>query len=125
MTSDATHTSLKSLQAAIRQFCKDRDWDQFHGAKDLAIAIITEAGELLEHFRFQSSEQVEALFAETQARTEVESEVADVLIFLLRLADRYEIDLAAAVQRKLAENAERYPVEESRGRNKKTARSLR
>jgi NTP pyrophosphatase (non-canonical NTP hydrolase) len=122
MISNETPRSLAGLQAVVRRFCEDRDWDQFHCAKDLAIGIATEAGELLQHFRFQTPEQVEALFAETHSRRAIESEVSDVLIFLLRLADRYAIDLAKGVEEKLAENGRRYPIEHARGRNQKAAR---
>lgn len=125
MTPNEARMSLARLQSAVRRFCEDRDWDQFHDAKELAIGIVTEAGELLQHFRFQSVEQVEALLRETRSRQEIESEVADILIFVLRLADRYDIDLARAVEEKLEENARRYPVERVRGRNEKAERSDR
>lgn len=117
-----SETSLGLLKDRIRQFCEARDWDQFHGAKDLAIGIITEAGELLEHFRFRSDAEVEALFSKPDSRAEIESEIADVLIFVLRLAQRYEVDLARAVQTKLALNDERYPIETARGSNRKSRR---
>jgi len=110
---------LPALQDAIRRFCEERDWDRFHGAKDLAIGVATEAGELLEHFRFQSEAEVEALFRDPKARAAIGAEMADVLIFLLRMAQRYEIDLGEAVVEKLAANAERYPVERARGSNRK------
>lgn len=125
MISGDHRPSLEALQSAVRRFCEDRDWDQFHGAKELAIGIVTEAGELLQHFRFQSAEQVEGLLRDTKSRQEIESEVADILIFVLRLADRYEIDLARAVEDKLQENARRYPIERARGRNEKAVRSDR
>jgi NTP pyrophosphatase (non-canonical NTP hydrolase) len=110
---------LAALQDAIRQFCEARDWDRFHGAKDLAIGVATEAGELLEHFRFRSDTEVEALFRDAAARSEIAAEMADVLIFLLRMAQRYEIDLGRAVVEKLAANEKRYPVETARGSNRK------
>ncbi|RIL06161.1 MAG: nucleotide pyrophosphohydrolase [Proteobacteria bacterium] len=112
-------TSVQSLQDAIRAFCEARDWDRFHGAKDLAIGVATEAGELLEHFRFRSEDEVDALFRDPSARDEIAGEMADVAIFLLRMAQRYEIDLGRAVLDKLAVNAKRYPVETSRGSNRK------
>jgi NTP pyrophosphatase (non-canonical NTP hydrolase) len=115
-------TTIAELQHAIRVFCEERDWDRFHGAKDLAIGIASEAGELLQLFRFLSDDEVEALFRRGEDRSRVEAELADVLIFVLRLAQRYDIDLPNAVQRKLDENGRRYPVEASRGSNRKVAR---
>lgn len=109
---DAT---LDELKLRVQHFCEARDWDQFHGAKDLAIGVITEASELLEHFRFRSEQEVESLFTQPEARTAIEAEVADVLIFVLRLAQRYEVDLATAVQKKLAVNETRYPVDKAHG----------
>lgn len=114
--------TLASLQSAIRQFCEERDWGRFHGAKDLAIGVATEAGELLEHFRFRSDDEVEALFRDAAARAEIAAEMADVLIFLLRMAQRYEVDLGQAVVEKLSANAKRYPVETARGSNRKAER---
>jgi NTP pyrophosphatase (non-canonical NTP hydrolase) len=117
---DAT---VDELKAVVRRFCEARDWDQFHGAKDLAIGVITEAAELLEHFRFRSEAEAEALFDHPESRSEIEAEVADVLIFVLRLAQKYEIDLASAVESKLEANERRYPVETARGSNRKAMRS--
>lgn len=115
----ASQTNLENLQQAIREFCEARDWDRFHGAKDLAIGVATEAGELLEHFRFRSDDEVEALFRDVTAKAAVAAEMADVTIFLLRMAQRYDIDLGRAVLEKLAANEKRYPVETSRGSNRK------
>lgn len=125
ITSNESALSFARLQSEVRRFCEERDWDQFHDAKELAIGIVTEAGELLQHFRFQSAEQVESLLMNPKSRREIESEVADILIFVLRLADRYEIDLGRAVEEKLEENARRYPIDQVRGRNDKAVRSDR
>jgi NTP pyrophosphatase (non-canonical NTP hydrolase) len=110
---------LTELQAVVRRFCEERDWDQFHGAKDLAIGVSTEAAELLEHFRFLDDAQVAALLADAIKRGAVEDELADVLFFLLRFAQRFDVDLAAALERKMKKNAEKYPVAKSKGRNAK------
>ena|SRR3989344_3235975 len=103
----------------VKKFCEDRDWDQFHDAKELAIGIITEASELLEHFRFKSNDQIKAMFSNPVKRKEISEEVADVLYFLVRLAQRYNIDLTTELEHKLIKNAERYPVEKAKGSNKK------
>lgn len=112
-------TTLGTLKSLVAQFCADRDWDRFHGAKDLAIGAVTEAAELLELMRFKSEPEIDTLLADPDGRRRIEHEVADVLFFILRLAQRYDIDLATAFRAKLALNAERYPVDKARGSNRK------
>ena len=112
-------TSLDALSLAVRRFCEERDWDQFHGPKDLAIGLATEAAELLERFRFLSDEDCVRSFDDPVKRERIEDEAADVLFFLLRLADRFNIDLVAVFERKMGKNAERYPVDKARGSNRK------
>ncbi len=106
--------SLAALRDRLRAFVAERDWDQFHNPKNLAMALVAEAGELVEHFQWLTPEQADRLPPETLA--EVEHEIADVLIFLVELADRLRIDPLAAAERKLALNAQKYPVEKARGR---------
>jgi dCTP diphosphatase len=105
---------LESLRARLAAFAAERDWDQFHNPKNLAMALAGEAGELVEHFQWLSFEQAANLAPAT--REEVALECADVLLFLLRLCDKLDIDLCAAADRKLVLNAKKYPVEKSRGR---------
>src|SRR5918996_614818 len=100
--------SLKTLSARLAQFAAERDWEQFHNPKNLAMALTGEVGELVEHFQWLTFEEAENLPA--AAREEVALEAADVLLFLVRLCDRLEIDLAAAAERKLELNAKKYPV---------------
>ena len=109
-----TPDRLETLRARLAAFAEERDWDQFHNPKNLAMAVATESAELLEHFQWLTFEQAARL--PKAAREEVALECADVLLFLLRLCDKLEIDLAAAAKRKLALNARKYPVEKSRGR---------
>jgi dCTP diphosphatase len=106
--------SLDHLRRQLAQFAAERDWDQFHNPKNLAMAVSAEAGELLEHFQWLTPAQAADL--PMPAREEVALECADVLLFLLRLCDRLQIDLAGAAQRKLALNATKYPVHKSRGK---------
>jgi len=106
--------TLERLRARLAEFAAERDWDQFHNPKNLAMAVAGEAGELLEHFRWLTLDQAASLPPET--RGEVALEAADVLLFLIRLCDKLDIDLAAAADRKLALNAQKYPVGKSRGR---------
>ncbi|MFK7827460.1 MAG: nucleotide pyrophosphohydrolase [Oligoflexales bacterium] len=112
-------TSVEQLKDLVKKFCSERDWDQFHTAKDLAIGLITEASEVLEHFRFQSESDVKELFASPARKEQIEDELADTLFFILRFGERYNIDLATVMARKLEKNALKYPVEKCRGLNKK------
>lgn len=118
MPSDDTNT-ISDLKTQVQAFCEARDWDQYHNAKDLAIGVSTEAGELLDLFRFKSPEEVEAMFRDAREREDIEDEVSDVLFFLLRLGQKYDIDLTNALERKMEKNAGKYPVEKTRGSNKK------
>ena len=113
----SSSASLDQIRDQLRAFVAERDWDQFHNPKNLAMAMVVEAGELLEHFQWLTPEQADALDAETRA--EVELEVADVLLFLLRLCDRLDIDPLQAAQRKLVLNARKYPADKARGRSTK------
>ena len=107
-------SDLQELRERLDRFVAERDWDQFHTPKNLAMALIAEAAELVEHFQWLTPEQSRDLPA--QARSEVELEIADVLLFLLRLCDKLQIDPVQAAHRKLDLNAEKYPVDKARGR---------
>ena len=109
--------SLEVLRSASRQFAAQRDWDQFHFPKNLAIALSVEASELLEHFQWMPDRESAAL--PPGKRAEVREELADVLLYLIRLADKLDIDLASAAADKIAVNAKKYPVHKARGNSKK------
>jgi NTP pyrophosphatase (non-canonical NTP hydrolase) len=109
--------SLLQLRDALRAFAAERDWDQFHSPRNLATALSVEAAELLEPFQWLTDEQSRSL--PPDARAAVEQELADVLLYLVRLADKLDVDLAAAARAKIARNAEKYPVEKSRGSSRK------
>jgi len=109
--------SLRQLRDALRAFAAEREWDQFHSPRNLATALSVEAAELLEPFQWLTDEQSRSLPPE--ARAAVEQELADVLLYLVRLADKLDVDLAAAARAKIARNAEKYPVEKSRGSSRK------
>jgi NTP pyrophosphatase (non-canonical NTP hydrolase) len=111
--------TIGDLEELVRQFSEERDWDQFHNAKELAIGIVTESSELLQRFRFKSESDVDSLFANPDSRREISEEVSDVLYFILRLAQLYRIDLAKELKKKVKKNAERYPLSKSKGSNKK------
>jgi NTP pyrophosphatase (non-canonical NTP hydrolase) len=109
--------ALLELRDALRQFAADRDWDQFHSPKNLATALTVEAAELLEHFQWLKDGPPAELLPEKLA--EVREELADVLLYLIRLADKLDVDLIAAAKDKLELNARKYPAEKARGSAKK------
>jgi NTP pyrophosphatase (non-canonical NTP hydrolase) len=104
---------LPELKARLREFVAQRDWDRFHSPKNLAMALSVEASELVELFQWLTEEESAALDEERRCR--VAEELADVLWFLVRLADRLDVDLLEAAERKLAVNAAKYPVDRVRG----------
>ena len=110
-------TDLESLRDQLRTFASDRDWDQFHSPKNLAAALAVETSELLEHFQWLTEAQSQQLPPE--ALNEVRAEVADVLLYLIRISDKLGIDLIAAAKAKIVLNAEKYPVEKARGSSRK------
>ena len=105
---------LDALRARLREFARVRDWEQFHAPKNLAMALIAEAGELIEHFQWLTEDQSRQLSPEQ--RHAVELELADVFLYLVRLADLLQVDLIDAASRKIALNEEKYPASEVRGR---------
>jgi len=111
--------TLSTLKDIVKTFCEDRDWDKFHNAKDLAIGIVTEASEVIEHFRFKSLQEIEAIFQDKNKKAEIAEELSDVLFFVLRFAQIYNIDLCTEFFRKIDKNAIRYPIAKSKGSNKK------
>jgi dCTP diphosphatase len=106
-----------ALQLRLREFAAARDWDQFHSPKNLSMALIAEAAELVEHFQWLTEQQSSEL--SDDKRGEVALEMADIFVYLLRLADRLDIDLLAAADRKITMNAEKYPADTVRGSAKK------
>lgn len=106
------------MKDAVKTFSEERDWDQFHNAKDLAIGIITESSELLELFRFKDSEEIEQLVNSIK-RKQVAEELSDVLFFVLRFAQKYDIDLSKEFLEKIEKNKKKYPIKKSKGSNKK------
>lgn len=112
-------TSIEQLKILVKAFCEAREWDQFHNPKDLGIGISTEAAELLDLFRFKSNTQIEEALKSEQYRLKVQHELADVLFFVLRFSQMNGIDLSEALNKKLELNNQKYPVESSKGSNKK------
>lgn len=108
---------IQSLKLALRDFASARDWAQFHSPKNLATALTVEAAELLEHFQWLTEEQSRALSPDKL--TDVADEMADVMLYLVQLADKLDVDLLKAASDKLAKNEDRYPVHSARGSSKK------
>jgi NTP pyrophosphatase (non-canonical NTP hydrolase) len=108
---------LTQLRDSLRQFAAERDWDPFHSPKNLAMALSVEAAELLERFQWVTEEQSRNLPAAELAK--VREEMADVLNYLVRLADKLDVNLLEAAREKVALNALKYPVDKSRGSAKK------
>lgn len=110
---NAADSDLARLRDIVRTFVDERDWDQFHTPKNLASALSVEAAELLEHFQWLQSGRAGELGA---ARLEeVRHEMADVLVYLVRLADKLDVDLFAAVEEKMVLNRAKYPADKVRG----------
>lgn len=112
-----TTDSLRELARELDRFARERDWQQFHAPKNLASALVVEAGELLEHFQWLTEAQSAELPAER--REAVGAEIADVLLYLVQLASALGIDPVAAARAKLEQNERRYPVERARGNSRK------
>lgn len=108
---------FEKLTLRIRQFGEERDWLQYHSPKNLSMALIVEAAELVEHFQWLTEAQSEDLGAERLQQ--VAEELADIQIYLIRLADKLGVNLVDAVNRKIDINAKKYPAEKVRGLNKK------
>jgi NTP pyrophosphatase (non-canonical NTP hydrolase) len=108
---------LKSLKLDLRDFADIRDWNQFHSPKNLCMALSVEVAEIAEHFQWLTEEQSRNL--PQDKLDEVATELADTLLYLIRLADKLEIDLAAAAFNKIQVNEQKYPADKARGNAKK------
>jgi len=106
--------SLEQLRQRLATFAEKRDWQQFHSPKNLSMALIAEAAELVEHFQWLTEEQSWRLGS--GKKTAVGLELADILIYLIRTADQLDIDLIASALEKIKVNEQRYPVDKVRGK---------
>jgi NTP pyrophosphatase (non-canonical NTP hydrolase) len=117
MNSSHRIESLESLRDRLRDFASERDWDQYHTPKNLSMALIAEAAELVEHFQWVDGDKSHLL--EDKTRQSVEEELADILIYLVRISDKLGVDLYDAVERKIEINGKKYPADKVRGSAKK------
>jgi len=111
-------SDIKRLTRKINKFVEARDWKQFHNHKDMALSLVLEAAEVLEHFQWKSSIREINKHAKDK-KEDIAEELADVAIYLFELADNMKVDLAKAIEKKLKKNALKYPVEKARGSAKK------
>lgn len=107
------------IQEKIRKFVQERDWEKYHTPKNLVMALSGEVGELLEIFQWLTPEESQAVMADPKKAVQVRHELADIMVYVLRLADKLEVSLNEAIEEKLALNAEKYPVQLSKGSAKK------
>ncbi len=114
-----TSTTLAEIKERILAFAKERDWEQFHAPKNLSMALAAEAGELMEHFLWATSEASRDVVKDPAKRAKIEEELSDVIIYALEFANMTGIDVAKAIEKKMAANAAKYPVEKAKGRSDK------
>jgi NTP pyrophosphatase (non-canonical NTP hydrolase) len=112
-------TTVAVLKAQVLAFAREREWEQFHSPKNLSMALAAEAGELMEHFLWATPDQSKAIAADPAKRRKIADELADVVVYALEFANATGLDLAAAIEAKMAANAAKYPVEKARGNSAK------
>lgn len=110
-------SDIKELQGKIKKFVNDRDWKQFHNHKDMAISLVMEATEVLEHFQWKNPKEIEK--RAITHKSEIADEIADVGIYLLEFADNLDIDFKKVIEKKLKKNEQKYPISKARGKNTK------
>ena len=109
-------TTVSELRDRILAFVKEREWEQFHSPKNLSMALAAETGELMEHFLWATPEESKEIAKDPRKRAKIAEELADVVIYALEFANATDLDVAAAVEAKMAANAKKYPVEKAKGR---------
>ncbi len=112
-------TTIAELKARLLAFVHERDWEQFHTPKNLSMALAAETGELMEHFLWTTAEQSYSVAREPAKRSKIADELADVVIYAIEFANITGLDISAAIEAKMAANAQKYPVEKARGRAEK------
>ncbi|HSI10279.1 MAG TPA: nucleotide pyrophosphohydrolase [Rariglobus sp.] len=112
-------TTVAEIKTRVLAFARERDWEQFHAPKNLSMALAAEAGELMEHFLWATPEASRTIASDAAKRKKIEEELADVVIYALEFANMTGIDVAAAIETKMAANAAKYPVEKAKGRSDK------
>ena len=119
MAFNDSSTTLAEIKTRVLAFARERDWEQFHAPKNLSMALAAEAGELMEHFLWATPEASRTIAQDAAKRRKIEEELADVVIYALEFANMTGIEVAAAIETKMAANAAKYPVEKAKGRSDK------
>jgi NTP pyrophosphatase (non-canonical NTP hydrolase) len=114
-----SQTTVAELKTKILSFARERDWEQFHAPKNLAMALAADAGELMEHFLWETSENSKVIVNDSNKRVKISEELADVIIYALEFANMANLDVAESIERKMALNALKYPVEKAKGKSTK------
>ncbi len=109
-------TTVSALRRMLAEFVAEREWEKYHDAKNLSMAIAIETAELMEHFQWVRSEELPELLGDEERRADIADEVADITCFVLALANALDLDLSEAVMRKMKRNADKYPADVFRGR---------
>ena len=117
-------TSIETLKLRVKGICEARDWDRFHSPKNLAAGVITEAAELLEHFRWLDDQESRRLLETPDGALAVREELIDVMFFVLRFAQLYDVDLSTEFEKKMLKNEAKYPIEKSARKRKEIHRVL-
>jgi len=112
-------TTIEEIKTDVKRFIDERDWEQFHNPKDVAIALSVEAAEVLEHFTFKSQEQVKEILADPKKKEAIQDELGDCIAYLTDLARVCDIDLAKAYEEKIKKTAKKYPIDLVKGKNNK------
>ncbi len=119
MAFNDSSTTVAEIKARVLAFARERDWEQFHAPKNLSMALAAEAGELMEHFLWATPEASRTIAQDEAKRKKIEEELADVVIYALEFANMTGVDVAAAIETKMAANAAKYPVDKAKGRSEK------
>ncbi len=106
---------LNELKEKIRQFNLERDWDKFHNPKDLLVALVSEVGELAECYRWLNDKELSKIHADPEKKKKVEEEIADIVIYLIILSYKTDIDIFKAIEKKIERNQKKYPIEKTKG----------
>lgn len=109
-------TSIYEIKQLVENFISEREWEQFHSPKNLSMALAIEASELMDIFKWQTSEDAWELMKDAKVRQDVEDELADIMVYGLAFANRHNIDISSAIRSKMVKNGQKYPREEFKGK---------
>jgi NTP pyrophosphatase (non-canonical NTP hydrolase) len=110
-------SDLNKLREQIKSFNMEREWDQYHNPKDVLVALVSEVGELAECYRWLNEKEISIIHADPEKKKKVEEEIADIIIYLIILSYKTNVDIVKAIEDKLEKNKKKYPVEKARGKH--------